>query len=1352
MVINNRKQFSCRVIVPLIIIAALLPFSVFADTNYRFSHITGNDGLPCQQINAIMQDNYGRIWIGTRNGLARYDGYEIQNYYYSKNQTNSLPSNTITSIFQDSKERIWIGCDMGICRYLPESDSFKFYALDGFLSSEIVETLDGRIICSGRQLLVYDEENDKFNTIPRTDTGYIISMAVDNQNRVFVATNKTIFYYDSQFKQTTQISPEYFSDFITGFDGIIPLKFDSNGLLWVGRNGKGLMKINLTTKQKTIYTPSQLSDGTVRSITEDHQHKMWIGTEKGVTIIHPNDSIEVLRQNFIDNTGLNDNAVYSIMCDNNNNIWIGTYFGGINLLLRKNERFQWIKPGYGPKNISGKAVREIEETINGTLWVATEDGGVNICNNITGDVQKFNRIPELGSNVHSLLYCKSKDEMWIGTFRNGLFQYGIKTGAYKRYMPSDHSGLSSDAIFSIAQQRNGTIWVGTTQGLRYYNDKNDKFNRINHNILDIDFVYCLLVDNADNVWVGTRNNGLFRIDAKTQEIIGWNKPTITDNYIICLYQDSYGKIWVGTDNGNLQYIDTEGLLIHNLSENIVLSGGSVCSIVEDNDKQLWITKSNGLYKLNKTRSTATLFTTEDGLPTNQFNYASTLIAKNGRMYIGSTNGLISFDPQKIDNDTTHFIVSLKNLVIDNVVQTTETENTPLTAELDKTEMITLTHDQARSFSIEYVAISPGNANSISYQTRLLGYNDKWGKVNKETVFVGSNLPAGKYTLQIRANIPDLGWENAPMKELVIVIKPPFYKSTYAYLIYLILIALAIYFVQRLINIRIQDKNEVRLANMENQKIQEINKIKLDFFTTVSHELKTPLSLIIGPLKELSHDSSIKNESAEMLDTAIKNTQKMVGLIDELVTFNKVETGTFKFYLQQGNPLEFIEKIVHLFKDNAKQKDITLTSYCENNGEVVWFSPSYVERIINNLLTNALKFTNAGGSITVNSSIDENSSDGHTYLHIEVKDTGIGIAQEELTNIFSPYYQTKRGHTKNHRGWGLGLALVKKLSEIHKGNVSVESTIGKGSVFSVNLSIDERDFDPSNRINSDKSVVQLPQYEFSIPELANANATTDVIKSESETMKPTVLLVEDNTELLTFLTGIFSHNYNIITAENGEDGLKCATTNHVDLIISDVMMPIMDGLTFCKKIKTNIDTSHIPVILLTAKNDAKEIIEGYESGADAYIQKPFDPQILVLQVSNIIKDRSNLREKIIETPDSNEIEESQLSSFDKKFINNISELIDNNMDNEDFSVTDITAALGISRSLLHVKMKSLLNISAGDFIRKKRMSHACSLLKEGYNVSETSYRCGFSEPNYFSKVFKKEFGVTPTEWLIQNKNG
>lgn len=1348
-----------NIFVTLVVLLSLA-FPASINANYNFIQITNKEGLPHQQVEDLMQDSNGFLWIGTRNGLAKYDGYSIETYFHKDGDPNSLPHNTITGLFQDSQQRIWVGTNKGICRYLPESNDFKCYLPQSSIASYIVENHEGEIICADNGLYTYDEKTDSFVSNPNIKTTErILSLTIDKNNRLFYSTNNSISFIDFSTSSITQISPSIYSDFLAGADDIVPLLYDSEGRLWIGRNGKGVMWLNADTNQSQIYAPEQISDGTVRVIAEDNNHNIWLGTENGVTIIAPDGSIEIVRPSFTKQKSLNDNAIYAIMCDNNDNIWIGTYFGGINVLFNKTKQFEWIKPGYDNYCLKGKAIRNIIEPEKGKLWIASEDGGINIYDCASHEIKQFDRIPSIGNNIHDILLDRTNNTLWIGTFRKGLYAYNALTGSYTHYDPKNTPALNSDAIFSIKQQHDGTIWLGTTQGLRYFDYKTKEFKKINHSILDNEFVYCVYIDRDDNIWAGTTTHGLYHINSKNHEIKEWHTPELKDVYITCLYQDSKGTIWIGTNNSGIQYILPNEMKIRTPDEEIALPSATICGIVEDFRNKLWVSSNTGLYKIDG--NIISKFTTENGLPSNQFNFSSAYLAQDSLLYFGSINGLVMLNPEQTDYDGKPMKVFLKCLNINDIRQTTTIENSPLSKELNLTEEITLSNEQSKSFNIEYIAISLGNTESIKYQVRLLGMENSWRDVGSERKFVGSNLPAGTYTLQIRANNNNSNWDVCPIKSIKIIIEPPFYLSVYAIILYVILVFALLYLIISLNNKRQRNKNKERMAELQKKKHEEFNQIKFEFFTSVSHELKTPLSMILAPLKHISQHKSMPQDVLDKINIVIKSALKMGSLIDELITFSKVESGIFRFYIQKDNPIEFIKNITDLFKENAYERQLTFEFIGENNGELVWYSPLYVESIINNLISNAFKFTPAGGSITTKVSITE-EADGYTYLHIEVADTGIGIVKEECENIFNRYYQTKRGHSKDNKGWGLGLALIKNLATIHKGNVSVKSTQGQGSTFIVNLNVSEQAFDSKYKIIADSTkspIVQhdLSQYKYiARDQLKDANDSIEA-QNDNTQKQYTILVVEDDPNLSQFLYEIFIATYNVLTAENGKEAIECIADNDIDCIISDIMMPEMDGFELCKYVKSTISTSHIPIVLLSAKNDEKDVLEGMECGADNYIYKPFDPQILKLQIKNILFNKKTLQDKLIQSLGVLDKEKYdnvadngvQLNKLDQEFIESLNKLIEQNLNNDSFSIADITSAMGVSRSLLHIKMKKLLNISTSEYIRKKRLRKACEMLANGYSVSETAYSTGFADPNYFSKSFKKEFNITPSEF--QNRN-
>ncbi|OQB29589.1 MAG: Sensor histidine kinase TodS [Bacteroidetes bacterium ADurb.Bin174] len=1346
------------------LIMFFLFLAVKAESNgvdFHFAHLTSNDGISQQHITCMMQDDKGLMWIGTKNGLCLYNGYEIKRYFNDVGDNNSLIHNFIRSIFQDAQKRIWIGTEKGLCRYLPEFDVFQQYDYPQAVTASFVQNSQGDIFCvSGHNLLNrYDETNNTFQRVDAVaDSVQIYSLATDDNDRLWIGTDRGLKVYDQKFMHVTEYTALNPNDLTHDVADIINVIFiDKQNNIWVGKNGNGIVRINSKTNEITYWNKTNgLTDGMIRAIEQDVLGRMWVGTEKGVFIFSPDGRIHNIRQDYTDNQGLNDNAIYSIVRDRDDNIWIGTYFGGINILKNDYKQFRHYRAGYSNMLLKGKAVRKIVEEGNGIFWIATEDGGLNRLNEKTGEIKKIEH-PSLVDNVHALLYDSVSHELWIGMFRGGLTCYNLRTGSFRNYTEGP-SGLGSDMIFSIEMDHDGVLWIASVRGLRYFDKKKNRFECIPHELLSNVFIYTLYVDSKNNIWIGTRVRGLFRYNKKSGEIKSWeskeNTPGLSDNFITSVFEDTKHRIWIGTNNGGLHSLDQTSELIKNVDDELSLDENCIYGILEDDNKRLWISTNNGLVSIDTNQNDIRRYTVDEGLPVNQFNYASCLRSKSGRFYFGTVNGLISFHPDQVEIKDRPLNIVLSNLYIGNHIVTARDKKSPLSNSFDETEKIKLTAKQARSFSIEYAAISLGYTSNITYAIKMEGVDREWNYVNKQRRIVYSGLPHGDYLFKVKASSSGLNWDKATERVLAIEILPPFYLSNLAYVIYFLLVLSVLYVVYRVVSIRIKEKNMMKMEYLEKENIKAMNKLKIDFFTNISHELKTPLTLIISPLQSVIEDAALDFGLKSRLQTVLRNAHRMVRLIEELITFNKIESGQTRIRLQKGNPLEFIEEIYYLFKDIADKKDINFELDLEDNGEEVWYSPSYVEKIVNNLLSNAIKFTAEGGSVILSASIVENN-EGYIMLNIRVEDTGIGIAREELANVFNNYYQTRRGQNFDPNGWGIGLALTYNLVQIHKGTISVESEVGKGSRFSVLLNVSENAFSPQERseVKADQNFLVTYNYQKSeeyqnSDEMMNQSLNQDAVDPE---MKYTLLVVDDNQELAAFLSEIFSAKYyRVLTAMNGEEALKIARKSNPDIIISDIMMPVMDGITLCSKLKNDLLTSHIPVILLTAKQGQENIISGYESGADMYVEKPFNTQALELMVQNMLRTRERNRKQFKDDPELN-ITAVAGNPRDEKLLNEIKTFIDDNIENENLSVSDITQAVGVSRTVLHVKMKNLIGMSIFEYVRNLRLNKAKELLKEGFNISETAYKTGFSDPNYFSKCFKKKYGSTPSDYIATFKS-
>ena len=1314
---------------------------------YRFLHLNSSNGLPSTEVEAIVEGKNGYIWIGTRNGLCRYDGYTMEVYYHDDKDNHSIGHNYIHNLLADSEGNVWIGTESGISRYRPASNDFVNYPNSRAYARSMAVNHSGQIYAGENGLYRYDPKNDKFVAIPTPNYGRIRSLAVDREDNLYVATSNSIYRYEKQLKHIYNVMGlKSGPDFVRNLnEAIIPIMVDSRNRLWIGRNGEGVMWIDLKTRQQRIYQSADV----VRTIAEDARHNVWVGTENGIMVIQPNGQALRLWHEMGNSYSISDNAIYSILCDHSSNIWIGSYFGGVDILPNAGANFLWIQPGMGSGNLTSRVVRGMIETNPGVFWLALENGGINIFNSNTSTVAQLQSIHGLGTNVHALMKDRQSGEIWIGTRFNGLFRYNPATGSQRRYYLE--KGIDAEGVFDIKQQRNGKIWVATMAGLRCYDPTTDSFTAPKNALLRSHFIYSLLIDNQDNLWVGTVDAGVFKIDFKKGKVTQFakGKRGMKDNYIISLFQDHNGSIWVGTNSYGLFRLDNKSGSFKSVEEK-QLSTKTICSINEDGGGNLWISTNRGLYRLDKSRTRLDEFSAANGLPVTQFNFASSLRATDGRMLMGTVNGLIIFNPSAIKINFPKCDVHLKKLVVDYQPMTTASEDSPLKIDLDSTTEIILSYSQSKSFYIDFGVIAPCQNSGVEYQVLVKGQDDHWRNIGSEHRFNGSNLSPGDYTLMIRARYIGQDWEKSPVRELKIHIKPPFYRSTLAYIFYILLIFAGFYFYSRLLRARQKQQEEVRMAQMEKEKIAEIDKEKTNFFSSVSHELKTPLTLIVAPLKSITV-KGLDNESRHNLLLALKNTFKMQQLIEQLVTFNKIGSHTFPLYLHKGNPMGYIMQLRPLYTLSAQEKNISLDFHCEDNGEEVWYSTNFLDYILSNLLSNAFKFTPEGGHVELSASIANRKEDSFDYLRLVVSDNGIGIKEEEQSKIFNEYYQTKRGYNADSNGWGIGLSLVKKLVEQQKGTIELHSKPGEGSVFVIWLCVSAQAF-PQQNITDGEQLHKSTTLPYLLDNLQELSADQkQIVENIDETSKNNILIVEDNNHLLRFLTQFFAADYHVLTARNGEEAIDLLSKKEAQLVISDVMMPKMDGYELCKRLKADMRTSHIPIILLTAKADTADRLQGFRSGAEAYVAKPFDPQTLRLQVNNMLK-LVRKRQVVASENKTEEEDEVMFCDLDRKFIRQINDLVEKNIDNSDFSVTDITRELSISRSLLYTKMKAVMGISIGDFIHQRRMKKACSLPRQGSNVSETAYQSGFSDPNYFAKVFKKEMGMTPSEYIKKERQG
>lgn len=770
-------------------VALFAGFHAGGQTHFVAEYLTGNNGLPHYQVNTIEQDWKGYVWIGTRNGLSRYDGYSVKNYYHHDTGNNSLRHNYVRKVFEDSERHLWVLTLYGISRYRPETDDFVNYPEVDADMTAIAETPDGNLFCGGSRLYLYDRKSDRFKTIG-LDIGFIISLAADNRGNIYISTNNAILRLDFSERKVKKLDRSLFEDFTSGAGDIIPLFVDSDNNLWIGRNGRGITCHNLDSGNTEVIDGDKLPSGIVRVITEDGYGRILAGTETGVAIIEPGKK-SAIPERIGELAG---SAVYSIMADSSKRIWVGTYFGGITILSDTATRFTHISPETG-SGMTGNVVRMMAEPSPGSLWIATEDEGIDILDMATGKMKSFMAIPEIGKNVHSLCFDAGNNCMWIGSFLNGLFRYDMSTGAYRQYKLT--TGLASNSVFYLALDSNGRLCVATPRGLRIYDADTDSFTSLGHKVLDDTFIYTLLPDKNGNLWVGTTTEGLFRIDGKTKLICHWpDTPKFSKfdsaRFITTLYQDEKGRMWIGTNNGGLLIVENNG----NINRSNENDNRTICAIIPDSSGKVWVSSSTGLFKYDASGNEIAHYTADNGLPTNHMNLSSAFRGSDSRIYIGSVNGLIRFSPAETEPAMQQMAVRLKSLSVNGKDVASNDSTGLLKQDIDYTDEVRLPYDMGRLLTVEYGVVMPEEPQAVSYQVMLEGTDRYWRNVGQERRLSLFNLAPGDYNLNIRANNRAYGWDKMPVKTLRIVVCRPFYRTTVAYTVYAVLGCVCLVFILR----------------------------------------------------------------------------------------------------------------------------------------------------------------------------------------------------------------------------------------------------------------------------------------------------------------------------------------------------------------------------------------------------------------------------------------------------------------------------------------------------------------------------------------------------------------------------
>jgi ligand-binding sensor domain-containing protein/signal transduction histidine kinase/CheY-like chemotaxis protein len=1345
--------------------------SVFGQLS--FDHLSITSGLSQSTVLSIYKDSRGYMWFGTRDCLNRYDGRKVKVYKTDENDPSSISANDyIYTIHEDKDKNLWIGTQNGLNRYIPETDSFERipYAPNhkSSISNLIVLTVtsgnNGRLWFGtnyGLSLLKNSSSRDfqKFYSKDGLAGDAIYAVLEDSKGNVWVGTTQGLTVMRPKNGKYSFTSYKHVATDAGSIsaNSVKTITEDKKGNIWIGTETDG---VNLFVPQtqsflRFKFNPLQensLSNNNIRKIIVDKTGDLWIATMNGLNIMDAETrKIKVYKHDSDNNKSLSDNSIKDIFQDNHGSVWIGTMFGGVNVTHLNTIPFAVEKHSKYRNSISSDIISVIAADEQGNLWIGTEGQGLNQYHIKNKTYRHFINNPldasSLSSNTIKSVFKDRKGQMWIGLFQGGLELFVPSTGKFKHYRPDPKNphAISYGYVSSITEDKKGYLWVGTSfKGLNQFDPEKQLFKVYNDqpsSILKLSSSYIRVVysDSKNNLWVGTANGlNLIGPDRKQVKYFFGKKGSaghLQSNHINSIKEDSKGNIWIGSYHGGLSLYQPKTGSFSTYNTKHGIASDNIIDILEDNEGYLWVSTDRGLSKFDVGKKVFKNYTTRDGLPANEFNYQSAYKDKNGKLYFGSYNGLVSFTPQEIEENKNVPKVVFSDLKLFNIPVPINGPDKLLTKDISLTEAITFKASQ-NIFTIEFLALNYIKPERNRFAYKLEGFEKDWNYVNTPSATY-TNLPAGTYDLLVKASNNDGLWNDDPAR-LTIRILPPLWKTWWAYLLYLIVMVSTLYFVIRFFRRQARLETELYYEHLNNENLQKLYQTKLDFFTRISHEIRTPLTLIAAPLENLIQYTAGNGIVSKQLTQIKSNTDRLLRLISELLDFRKIESGNMRVMVSEHNLVSFCKEIFESFKVFASQKHINYTFNSEKEVIPAYFDSTQLEKVFYNILSNAFKYTAEGGAISFH------INDEGERIHISITDNGIGIPVEDQEKIFTNFYQVNYTSAKKE-GWGIGLALTKNIVEQHHGDISISSiphgkdTAGSTS-FKVTLNKGKSFFNEDQVVEEHK-VGEAVQVNV-LPERVEEN----IVEDESISKEYVILIVEDNDELRAFIRESLERRYHILESDNGLSGWEMAKEQIPDVIISDVTMPGMDGLELCEKLKNEEITSHIPVIMLTALAASMHQVDGLEAGADIYLTKPFSIQVLELSVKNVIASREALKEKfskqVMLMPRRVEIQ-----SPDEKFLNKLMQLVEDHMEDPDFNVSVLVTQIGMSQTVLYKKIKALTDLSITDFIKSQRLKRAAQLLTENkMNISEVAYSVGFNDRKYFSKEFKKQFGKAPTDYI------
>lgn len=1295
------------------IFIVLLPFFCVAN-DHHFKIITVDNGLSVNNVKVVYQDSYGYMWFGTRNRLNRYDGISVK-VYNCFDQITKQGDNSISAILEDKDQQLWIGTDKGVFTFDPLTEVFSSFnrataeniKITGWVA-KILQDRSGNIwiVVPTQGVFAYNTTTQKVKHYPivkdiNPNTNATQSLIMDDSDKIWLGTiGDGIHYYDSKSDTFVKFNGEG-AHALEG-KNLIALSEDGDhltiglhegGIFYLDKNKGTVSKLNspLLEKEKIRYIKT-LDDG-----------ETWIGTQRGVYILDKNQKVvNHITENFLDPKSLSDNIIENIHQDREGGIWIATNSGGVNYIHKKSSFFTKYYPTGSPSSIHSKRHRQLIEDKNGTIWITSEDNGIwsfNPKKEIFTQVQKQ-------SQSRALSLLNNGHEIWAGYYKEPLKKFDSNT--FSTIDNTTVQGLPEKTVTAMMKDKAGQIWLGNTWGIYVAKDDKSAFTYMPE--FGLVNVFDILQDRDGDIWVSTMGSGVFLYKSKTKSVHHFlaGPNSLPSNSITSITQDHLGQIWFATERGGICVYTKGAQKFTSYAIADGLPDDASYKILEDANHILWFGTNHGLVRLDPKSKKIKVYTTKDGLLSDQFNYQSALYASNGKMYFGNQGGLIAFDPLSVHANEYVPPVYISNIKVNQVDilpnDTTNILHKSLLAQKD----ITLSYDQA-NISIQLVSLSYISPENNSFVYKLDGIDKNW-ITSKSGLISYAKLPPGTYTLLVKGANNDDVW-NTDITTLKITVLPPWWKSQMALLLYFLTAVVTLLLAIKSILDRQKKKRVLEQKAYELKKEHEMYQSKIDLFTNIAHEIRTPVTLITAPLDNLLHRGRTAEEDSRNLEIISRNSKHLMALTNQLLDFQKIDANKYHLHLETNDISSLLMNMVEQFKVLEKETNKTLQVTIPDKAIYARYDHDSFVKIFNNLFSNAFKYCDKHIAVRL--------VETEKNIEIVFHNDGAIIPLSAREKIFEPFFQVKSS-SLHIPGTGIGLSLSRSLVELNEGKLSF-------------VVID----------NQNSFILQLPILEKQeIP----STATEDITKAA----KHTVLLVDDNPEMHIFLNEQLADQYNILSANNGIEAQQQIKAHKIDIVISDLMMPIMDGYSLVNWIKSTAEQQHIITILLTAKYDIESRIKGLEIGADAYVEKPFSLTYLKTLLTSLLNNRKREMTLFAAKPYLNQ-SDTGLSKTDQEFLEKITEIIKDNITEEEFGVDKLAQLSNTSRSNLHRKLKALIQSSPIDFINQIRMQKAAQLIIDGNRISEISYMVGVRSPSYFSRMFLKFYGMTPKEYKQQAKN-